>query len=86
MIHSAGAPGTLDGTALEEQFEACIAKNPIRLALVPFAGKSASVVEKTLLLFALTPQFLQQIIAGDELYTRVHKKVARTRHKDGRWC
>src|SRR5215471_15208780 len=32
--------------------------------------------KKTLLLFALTHQFLQQIIAGDELYTRVHKKVA----------
>jgi hypothetical protein len=27
-------------------------------------------------LFALTHQFLQQIIEGDELYTRVHKKVA----------
>jgi hypothetical protein len=32
--------------------------------------------KKTLLLFALTHQFLQQLIAGDELYTRVHKKVA----------
>src|SRR5438132_14126015 len=32
--------------------------------------------KKTLLLFALTHQFLQQIIEGDELYTRVHKKVA----------
>jgi hypothetical protein len=31
---------------------------------------------KTLLLFALTHQFLQQLIEGDELYTRVHKKVA----------
>jgi hypothetical protein len=27
-------------------------------------------------LFALTHQFLQQLIEGDELYTRVHKKVA----------
>ena len=27
-------------------------------------------------MFALTHQFLQQLIAGDELYTRVHKKVA----------
>jgi hypothetical protein len=27
-------------------------------------------------LFALTHQFLQQIIEGDELYTSVHKKVA----------
>jgi hypothetical protein len=27
-------------------------------------------------LFALTHQFLQQMIEGDELYTRVHKKVA----------
>jgi len=27
-------------------------------------------------LFALTHQFLQQIIEGDELYTRVHKTVA----------
>ena len=33
-------------------------------------------MKKTLLLFALTHQFLQQIIAGDELYTRVHKTVA----------
>src|SRR5215470_2763205 len=32
--------------------------------------------KKTLLLFALTHQFLQQIIEGDELYTRVHKNVA----------
>src|ERR1700754_2014920 len=32
--------------------------------------------QKTLLLFALTPQFLQQLIEGDELYTRVHKKVS----------
>jgi hypothetical protein len=32
--------------------------------------------KKTLLLFALTHQFLQQLIEGDELYTRVHKKVA----------
>jgi hypothetical protein len=27
-------------------------------------------------LFALTHQFVQQMIAGDELYTRVHKKMA----------
>jgi hypothetical protein len=27
-------------------------------------------------LFALTHQFLQQMIEGDELYTRVNKKVA----------
>jgi hypothetical protein len=27
-------------------------------------------------LFALTHQFLQQLIEGDELYTRVHKKVS----------
>jgi len=27
-------------------------------------------------LFALTHQFLQQIIEGDELYTRVHKNMA----------
>src|SRR5262244_1261420 len=33
-------------------------------------------LQKTLLLFALTHQFLQQMIEGDELYTRVHKKVA----------
>jgi hypothetical protein len=33
-------------------------------------------LKKTLLLFALTHQVLQQIIAGDELYTRVNKKVA----------
>jgi hypothetical protein len=33
-------------------------------------------LKKTLLLFALTHQFLQQMIEGDELYTRVHKKVA----------
>jgi hypothetical protein len=32
--------------------------------------------KKTLLLFALTHQFLQQMIEGDELYTRVNKKVA----------
>jgi hypothetical protein len=31
--------------------------------------------KKTLLLFALTHQFLQQMIEGDELYTRVNKKV-----------
>jgi len=34
------------------------------------------VVKKTLLLFALTHQFLQRLIEGDELYTRVYKKVA----------
>jgi len=33
------------------------------------------VVEKTLLLFAVTHQFLQQLIEGDELYTRVKKPV-----------
>ena len=33
-------------------------------------------LKKTLLLFALTHQFLQQFIAGDELYTRVKKNVA----------
>jgi len=32
--------------------------------------------KKTLLLFALTHQFLQQMIEGDARYTRVHKKVA----------
>jgi hypothetical protein len=32
--------------------------------------------KKTLLLFALTHKFLQQLIEGDELYTRVHKKVS----------
>ena len=32
--------------------------------------------KKTLLLFALTHQFLQQIIEGDELYTRVKKHGA----------
>jgi hypothetical protein len=31
---------------------------------------------KTLFLFALTHKFLQQLIAGDELYTRVHQKVS----------
>src|SRR5215813_9181269 len=34
-----------------------------------------SSLKKTLLLFALTHQFLQQLIEGDELYTRVQKKV-----------
>jgi hypothetical protein len=29
-----------------------------------------------LLLFALTHKFLQQLIEGDALYTRVHKKVS----------
>ena len=33
-------------------------------------------LKKTLLLFALTHQFLQQMIEGDELYTRINKKVA----------
>jgi hypothetical protein len=33
-------------------------------------------LKKTLLLFALTHPFLQQLIEGDELYTRVQKKVA----------
>src|SRR5262245_23554259 len=32
--------------------------------------------KKTLRLFALTHQFLQQMLEGDELYTRVNKKVA----------
>jgi hypothetical protein len=32
--------------------------------------------KKTLLLFAVTHQFLQQLIEGDELYTSVHKQVA----------
>jgi hypothetical protein len=32
--------------------------------------------KKTLLLFALTHEFLQQLIEGDELYPRVHKKVS----------
>ena len=33
-------------------------------------------LKQTLLLFALTHQFLQQLLEGDELYTRVHKNVA----------
>jgi hypothetical protein len=33
-------------------------------------------LKKTLLLFALTHQFLQQIIEGDALYTSMHKQVA----------
>jgi len=32
-------------------------------------------LKKTLLFFALTHQFLQQLIEGDELYTRGHKRV-----------
>src|SRR2546426_576160 len=43
-------------------------------------------LKKTLLLFALTHQFLLQMIEGDELYTRVHKNMppARSqRHKRG---
>ena len=32
--------------------------------------------QKTLRLLALTPQFLQQLIEGDERYPRVHKQVA----------
>ena len=39
-------------------------------------ARAAQWPKKTLLLFALTHQFLQQLIEGDELYTRVHKKVA----------
>src|SRR6266511_1531884 len=35
-----------------------------------------SSLKKALLLYALTPQFLQQVIKGDELYTRVQKNVA----------
>jgi len=33
-------------------------------------------LKKTLRLFALTHQFLPQLIAGDELYPSVHKKVS----------
>jgi hypothetical protein len=39
-------------------------------------ARAAQWLKKTLLLFALTYEFLQQIIEGDELYTRVNKKVA----------
>jgi hypothetical protein len=39
-------------------------------------ARTAQWLKKTLLLFALTHQFLQQIIEGDELYTRVKKNVA----------
>jgi len=39
-------------------------------------ARAAQWRKKTLFLFALTHQFLQQLIEGDELYTRVHKKVA----------
>src|SRR4030095_9845549 len=39
-------------------------------------ARAAQWLKKTLLLFALTHQFLQQIIEGDELYTRVKKHVA----------
>jgi len=39
-------------------------------------AKATQWLKKTLLLFALTHQFLQQMIEGDELYTRVNKKVA----------
>jgi hypothetical protein len=34
----------------------------------------------------LTHQFLQQIIEGDELYTRVNRKSPQTNHKAGRLC
>jgi len=39
-------------------------------------ARAAQWRKKTLLLFALTHQFLQQLIEGDALYTRVQKKVA----------
>jgi hypothetical protein len=39
-------------------------------------ARAAEWRKKTLLLFALTHQFLRQLIEGDELYTKVHKKVA----------
>jgi hypothetical protein len=38
-------------------------------------ARAAQWRKKTLLLFALTHTFLQQLIEGDELYTKVHKKV-----------
>jgi len=38
--------------------------------------KRLSGVKQTLLLYALTHQFLHQVIEGDELYTRVRKNVA----------
>ena len=39
-------------------------------------AKATEWFKKTLLLFALTHQFLQQFIEGDELFTRVKKHVA----------
>jgi DNA replication protein DnaC len=41
-------------------------------------------LKKTFLLFALTHQFLQQLIEGDELYTRVHKTDLRMLDDGGR--
>ena len=38
--------------------------------------KRLSGMKQTLLLYALTHQFLRQVIEGDELYTRVRKNVA----------
>jgi transposase-like protein len=38
--------------------------------------KRRSGMKQTLLLYALTHQFLHQVIEGDELYTRVRKNVA----------
>jgi hypothetical protein len=39
--------------------------------------------KKTLLWFALTPQVLQQLIAGDERYTRGHQKVTPPQSQGG---
>ena len=45
-----------------------------------------SELKPTLLLYALCPQFLQQVIEGDELYTKVKKTQNLKILKDGLWC
>ena len=70
--HGAGPVGS-DRRARHQRNHAplwCEPKQSLSLARAPEWLKT------TLLLFALTPQFLQQSIAGDELDTRVQKQVA----------
>jgi hypothetical protein len=66
-------PFSLDTRHGEQRGDAALwreQKEPLSLA------RATQWRKKMLLLFALTHQFLQQMIEGDELYTRVHKKVA----------
>ncbi len=58
-----------------------VAKNSVYLGLERVGG-----LKETLLLYALCPRFLVQLIEGDEVYTRVQENKPPDESEGGRGC